>query len=226
MFSFETNLPSAIQIRHCALMDDTLPLFELSRVFRSVYCADYREIRHFDFINLDTVVALIDLLICSPVNYFIGPNHAAVCCIWKQQHRKSYRPTRSIINTHNNRLEIVEAEKAKVDHTLIIKYHTLKYVRIIKKIKYAYDARVITKAWSYAYYKISYFIICASYSKIIIRTIGTLELCEKVTSTYHQFPADFIIVLHAKNFNCRLKTRKLTVRHSYVKAWSMHPGTY
>jgi len=32
----------------------------------------------------------------------------------------------------------------KLDHTRIIKYHTLKYVRIVKKIKYAYDTRIIT----------------------------------------------------------------------------------
>jgi len=31
---------------------------------------------------------------------------------------------------------------AKLEHTRIIKYHTLKYVRIVKKIKYAYDTRV------------------------------------------------------------------------------------
>jgi len=30
-----------------------------------------------------------------------------------------------------------------LDHTRIIKYHTLKYVRIVKKIKYAYDTRII-----------------------------------------------------------------------------------
>ena len=28
--------------------------------------------------------------------------------------------------------------RPKLDYTLILKYHTLKYVRIIKKIKYAY----------------------------------------------------------------------------------------
>jgi len=32
-----------------------------------------------------------------------------------------------------------------LDHTRIIKYHTLKYVRIIKKIKYAHDTRIITQ---------------------------------------------------------------------------------
>ena len=31
----------------------------------------------------------------------------------------------------------------KLDHTRNIKYHTLKYVRIVKKIKYAYDTRII-----------------------------------------------------------------------------------
>ena len=30
-----------------------------------------------------------------------------------------------------------------LDHTHIIKYHTLKYLRIVKKIKYAYDTRII-----------------------------------------------------------------------------------
>jgi len=32
-----------------------------------------------------------------------------------------------------------------LDRTRIIKYHTLKYVRIVKKIKYAYDTRIITQ---------------------------------------------------------------------------------
>ena len=32
-----------------------------------------------------------------------------------------------------------------LDHTRIIKYHTLKYVRIVKNIKYAYDTRIITQ---------------------------------------------------------------------------------
>jgi len=32
-----------------------------------------------------------------------------------------------------------------LDHTSIIKYHTLKYVRIVKNIKYAYDTRIITQ---------------------------------------------------------------------------------
>jgi len=30
-------------------------------------------------------------------------------------------------------------------HTRIIKYHTLKYVRIVKNIKYAYDTLIITQ---------------------------------------------------------------------------------
>ena len=32
-----------------------------------------------------------------------------------------------------------------LEHTRIIKYHTLKYLRIIKKIKYTYDTRIITQ---------------------------------------------------------------------------------
>ena len=32
-----------------------------------------------------------------------------------------------------------------LDRTRVIKYHTLKYVRIVKKIKYAYDTRIITQ---------------------------------------------------------------------------------
>jgi len=32
-----------------------------------------------------------------------------------------------------------------LDHTRIIKYHTLKYVCIVKNIKYAYDTRIITQ---------------------------------------------------------------------------------
>ena len=32
-----------------------------------------------------------------------------------------------------------------LDHTRIIKYHTLKYLRIVKNIKYAYDTRMITQ---------------------------------------------------------------------------------
>jgi len=32
-----------------------------------------------------------------------------------------------------------------LDHTRIIKYHTLKYVRIVKNIKYAHDTRIITQ---------------------------------------------------------------------------------
>ena len=35
-----------------------------------------------------------------------------------------------------------------LDHTRIIKYHTLKYVRIVKNIKYAYDTRIITQVGS------------------------------------------------------------------------------
>ena len=33
---------------------------------------------------------------------------------------------------------------SNLDHTCLIKYHTLKYVRIIKQIKYAYYTRIIT----------------------------------------------------------------------------------
>jgi len=32
-----------------------------------------------------------------------------------------------------------------LDHTRIIKYNTLKYVHIVKNIKYAYDTRIITQ---------------------------------------------------------------------------------
>jgi len=32
-----------------------------------------------------------------------------------------------------------------LDDTRIIKYHTIKYVRIVKNIKYAYDTRIITQ---------------------------------------------------------------------------------
>ena len=32
-----------------------------------------------------------------------------------------------------------------LDRTRVIKYHTLKYVRIVKNIKYAYDTRIITQ---------------------------------------------------------------------------------
>ena len=35
--------------------------------------------------------------------------------------------------------------KPKLDRTRIIKYHTLKYLRIVKKIKYACDTRIITQ---------------------------------------------------------------------------------
>jgi len=34
---------------------------------------------------------------------------------------------------------------AVLDHTRIMKYHTLKYLRIVKKIKYACDTRIITQ---------------------------------------------------------------------------------
>jgi len=34
---------------------------------------------------------------------------------------------------------------AKLDHAHVIKYRTLKYVRIVKIIKYAYDTRIITQ---------------------------------------------------------------------------------
>jgi hypothetical protein len=48
-------------------------------------------------------------------------------------------------NCQNNQISFVRMRpllfQANLDHTRIIKYHTLKYVRIIfKKIKYAYDA--------------------------------------------------------------------------------------
>ena len=32
-----------------------------------------------------------------------------------------------------------------LDHTRIIKYHTLKYACIVKKIKYTYDTHIITQ---------------------------------------------------------------------------------
>ena len=32
-----------------------------------------------------------------------------------------------------------------LDHMRIIKYHTLKYVRIVKNIKYVYDTHIITQ---------------------------------------------------------------------------------
>jgi len=35
--------------------------------------------------------------------------------------------------------------RSVLDHTRIIKYHTLKYVRIVKDIKYAYDTCIITQ---------------------------------------------------------------------------------
>jgi len=34
---------------------------------------------------------------------------------------------------------------AVLDHTRIIKYHTLKYVRNVKNIKYAYDTKILTQ---------------------------------------------------------------------------------
>ena len=34
---------------------------------------------------------------------------------------------------------------AKLNHTRIIKYHTLKYIRVIKKIKYTNYTRIITQ---------------------------------------------------------------------------------
>ena len=34
---------------------------------------------------------------------------------------------------------------SKLDHTHIVKYHTLKYVRIVRKIKCTYDTHIITQ---------------------------------------------------------------------------------
>jgi len=46
--------------------------------------------------------------------------------------------------TYNKNEAIIHLEPV-LDHTRIIKYHTLKYVRIVKNIKYAYDTRIITQ---------------------------------------------------------------------------------
>ena len=67
------------------------------------------------------------------------------CIIWGYtQHNKSTQarrePQRGPGNYYGGALS-----QPVLDHTRIIKYHTLKYLRIVKKITYAYDTRIITQ---------------------------------------------------------------------------------
>ena len=61
----------------------------------------------------------------------------------KQTRRMAIPPGRGLGNNKIWMRASAASWEPVLDHKRIIKYHTLKYVRVVKNIKYAYDTRII-----------------------------------------------------------------------------------